>query len=181
MSIGALAILGVAAVVILALVMARPVRRTPPGRLRPESGPPRLRPMSSSEAGQYLAQWSVIAEQFVESPGEATARACQLLDTVATARGLPTTPQELQTRTLGALFPGHAEAARRLRHACELAAAGHGDVETMRQAMLAGRALLAELVAAPPRVPDMAPVAVAQRKALPGRRVPPQRSATLHP
>ncbi|MEV0965222.1 MULTISPECIES: hypothetical protein [unclassified Streptomyces] len=179
MSIGALAILGVAAVMILALVMARPVRRTPPGRFRPGLGRPRLRPMSRSEADQYLARWSVISEQFVESPGEATTRARQLLDTVATARGLPTAPEELRTRALDTLFPGHAEAARRLREASEQAAAGNGDMETMRRAMLAGRALLAELVAAAPRVPDVAPVS--RRRTVPGRRVPPPRSATLHP
>ncbi|AWI31697.1 hypothetical protein DDW44_25130 [Streptomyces tirandamycinicus] len=179
MSIGALAILGVAAVMILALVMARPVRRTHPGRFRHREGRPRLRPMSRTEADQYLAQWSVLSGQFVDSPGEATTRAQELLDTVATARGLPSASPELRTRALSELFPDHADAARRLRDASEQAAAGSGDAETMRQAMLAGRALLAELVAAAPRVPDVAPVS--QRKAVPGRRVPPQRSATLHP
>ncbi|MFD4584613.1 hypothetical protein ACFWOY_08475 [Streptomyces sp. NPDC058423] len=179
MSIGALAILGVAAAMILALVMARPVRRTHPGRFRRRPFRPRLKPMSRSEAEQYLAQWAVISGQFVESPGEATTRADELLSTVATARGLPDASPELRTRALAALFPAHADAARRLRTASEQAAAGTADVESLRQAMLAGRSLLAELVAAAPHVPDVAPVS--QRRAVPGRRVPPQRSATLHP
>ncbi|MEU4131323.1 hypothetical protein [Streptomyces wuyuanensis] len=180
MSISALAILGVAAAMILALVMARPVRRTHPGRFRRRLARPRLNPMSRSEAEQYLAQWAVVSGRFVESPGEATASARDLLDTVATARGLPTASPEVRAHALKELFPGHAEAAPALRAAAERAAAGNADVESLRQAMLAGRALLGELVAAAPRVPDVAPVS--QRKAaVPGRRVPPQRSATLHP
>ncbi|MDI9884471.1 hypothetical protein QMZ92_08670 [Streptomyces sp. HNM0645] len=178
MSISALAILGVAAVMILALAMARPVRRAHPGRFRRRLVAPRLKPMSRSEAEQYLAQWAEISGQFVESPGGATIRAHELLETVATARGLPTASHELRTRALGALFPGHAEAADRLRAASGQAAAGNADVESLRQAMLAGRALLTELLAAAPRVPDIA--SVPQRR-FPARRVPPQRSATLHP
>ncbi|MEV1052080.1 hypothetical protein [Streptomyces sp. NPDC049887] len=178
MSISAPAILGVAALMILALVMARPVRRAHPGRFRRRVSTPRLEPMSRSEAEQYLAQWAVISGRFVESPGEATIRAHELLDTVATVRGLPTASHELRTRALRTLFPGHAEAAGRLRAASGRAAAGNADVESLRQAMLAGRALLTELLAAAPRVPDVAPV---PQRRVPARRVPPQRSATLHP
>ncbi|MEV8308198.1 hypothetical protein AB0P36_12725 [Streptomyces flavidovirens] len=157
MSTGVVALLGVVAAIITALLLARPVAQAGPGDLRRGSGPesdetaarhggPRVRSLTLEAREQYAAQWAGIQEQFVDAPGPAVVRADQLLGDLARDRGFPAESLQRQYEALAAHCPREAGARRLLHAAAERAVAGEADTETMRQALLAGRALFAELI-----------------------------------
>ncbi|MEU3302136.1 hypothetical protein ABZ729_20225 [Streptomyces sp. NPDC006678] len=179
MALSVLAILGVAAAMVLALVLARPARRRNTGGIRRRLARPRLKPLSNIEREQLISQWTVIKAQFVDAPAVATTRADELLGRLATARGLPSASYEHRLRALSALFPAEASGARRLHTASERAATGDADVESMRRAMIAGRRAFEALVMAGPH--NHGPDAATHRTIVLARRVPPQRSAPLLP
>lgn len=145
MSTSALAILGVAAAMILALVLARPVRRTGGSGLRARAGRRRLTHVSESVREQYAAQWTGIQEQFVDDPGAATVKADELLHRLAVDRGFPARSLGRRFRSLSVLFPRQAKGAR-LLHRVARQRAEDRDMESMRQALIAGRALFEALL-----------------------------------
>ncbi|OEJ40045.1 hypothetical protein AR457_16975 [Streptomyces agglomeratus] len=175
MSTGAVVLLGVVAAIITALLLARPVAQAAPGDLRRRFGPEfdetaarhggdagaaehelgerlrrygglRVKSLSLEAREQYAAQWAGLQEQFVDAPGPAVARANQLLSSLARDRGFPAESVQRQYEALSVHCPHEAGARRLLHEAAERAAAGDTDTEAMRRALIAGRALFAELV-----------------------------------
>ncbi|MEU2156206.1 hypothetical protein ABZ532_14515 [Streptomyces sp. NPDC019396] len=147
MSVSALAILGVAVVLTVALVLARPVRWNDTSRPQRRFGRLRMKPLSDAERDQYVALWAGLQERFVDSPAAAVTKAAELLDQLTVARGFPAGPREERFRTVAAVFPERAQGALRLHQACAEAASGQADAESLRQALVGGRALFEELVA----------------------------------
>ncbi|MFE7775261.1 hypothetical protein ACFU5O_15425 [Streptomyces sp. NPDC057445] len=166
MSVSALAILGVAAVVIVALALARPVKW--PARRPRRIGRPTMRTLDAYEREQYVALWAGVQEQFVDSPATAVARASELLDRLADERGVPSGSPERRLRALSTLFPARADSARQLYKARAAAATGDASAESLRQALVAGRALFEELVTADPH--HRASSVTAPRRSTWGRR-----------
>ncbi|MFD5429007.1 hypothetical protein [Streptomyces sp. NPDC127084] len=147
MSISALAILGVAVVLTVALVLARPVKWTDASRPRRRFRRLSMKPLSDDERDQYVALWAGLQERFVDSPAASVARAVELLDQLAIARGFPAGPREDRIRALAAVFPERAQGALVLHRAGAEAVSGQTDSESLRQALVEGRALFEELVA----------------------------------
>ncbi|MFE3739706.1 hypothetical protein [Streptomyces sp. NPDC059134] len=119
----------------------------------------RLRELSEPERAQYSAQWTGLQEQFVDCPGAVVAKANVLLNRLAIDRGLPAESRARQFEALSVLHPEQVEGARLLDAVARQAATGGGTgtdttgagadpggAETMRHAMIAGRALFDTLI-----------------------------------
>ncbi|MFJ2174110.1 hypothetical protein ACIQVO_31370 [Streptomyces sp. NPDC101062] len=117
----------------------------------------RLKDLSEPERAQYRAQWDGLQEQFVDCPGAVAAKANLLLNRLATSRGYPAESRALQFEALSVHHPEEVEGARLLDAAAHQAGTGTGteagDAETMRHAMVAGRALFDVLIAPPAHTP----------------------------
>ncbi|MFF1416210.1 hypothetical protein [Streptomyces sp. NPDC058280] len=175
MSVTTLAILGVAVAIVIALLLARPVKEAGTRDVRRRFGSEfdrvtarhggnskaagrelnrrlrrfrglRVKSLSVQEREQYAAQWDGLQEQFIDCPGAVAAKANQLLSHLATGRGFPAESRDLQFEALSVHHPEQVEGGRRLHEAAQQAAAGTADAETMRSAMVAGRALFDVLV-----------------------------------
>ncbi|HTA08370.1 MAG TPA: hypothetical protein VK836_07670 [Streptosporangiaceae bacterium] len=113
-----------------------------------------IRPLSEETREQYAADWTVIQEQFVDSPQTAVGRAYGLVVTVMTERGYPTDDSE---QVVADLSVEHAATVGHFRSAQQIAsAATSGDVATedLRQALIHYRALFSDLLG---ETPDVAP------------------------
>ncbi|GHB29099.1 hypothetical protein [Streptomyces chryseus] len=180
MSTGAVVLLGVVAAIITALLLARPVAQAAPDDLRRRFGPEfdetaarhggdvraaerdlgarlrrfgglRVKSLTTAARERYAAQWAGLQERFVDAPGAVVAQADALLDSLARDRGFPADSFQRQYEALSVHCPHEAGARRRLREAAERAAAGDTDTEALRKALLAGRALFAELIRTRPQ------------------------------
>ncbi|MGW7050653.1 hypothetical protein [Streptomyces sp. NPDC054887] len=208
MSTGAVVLLGVVAAIITALLLARPVAQAAPDDLRRRFGPEfdetaarhggdveaaerdlserlrrygglRVRSLTLQERERYTARWAGLREQFVDAPGTVVAQADRLMNDLARDRGFPADSLQRQYEALSVHCPHEAGARRLLHDAAERAAAGDTDTEAMRQALLAGRALFAELIRTRPHDEGARRANGLQR--LPRRpRLPGQRIAAHH-
>ncbi|MFE3828399.1 hypothetical protein [Streptomyces sp. NPDC059092] len=127
----------------------------------------RLKELPEPERAQYRAQWAGLQEQFVDCPGAVAAKANLLLNRLAVDRGFPAESRARQFEALSVHHPEQVEGARLLDAAARQAGTGTGagtdpgtspgmspgsgteagDAETMRHAMIAGRALFDVLIA----------------------------------
>ncbi|MGP4001202.1 hypothetical protein [Streptomyces sp. 8N706] len=180
MSTGAIIILAVAAAVIVALVLARPVLQSSGNGLRRRFGPEydravarhdgdtkaahkelserlrrhgdlRLHPLSGESREQYVAQWAGVQEQFVDSPATAVAEADQLLGRLVRDRGYPADAYDEQTDALSVHHAHHVGGYRQLHLVARRAREGEAHTEQLREALIGARALFEELVKAHPR------------------------------
>jgi hypothetical protein len=122
-----------------------------------------IRPLSEAARTRYEADWTVIQEQFVDSPQTAVAEAYELLITVMADRGYPTDDDE---QVLADLSVEHGQTVGHFRAAQEISkssAAGQAATEDLRQAFIHYRALFADLlgVADAPQAGTTAAAAVA--------------------
>ncbi|MFF3762680.1 hypothetical protein ACFYYR_01075 [Streptomyces sp. NPDC001922] len=135
MSTGAIIILAVAAAVIVALLLAKPVLQSSGSGLRRRFGPEydravarhdgdtkaahkelserlrrhgdlRVQPLAEADREQYVARWAGIQEQFVDSPAAAVTEADRLLGRLIRDRGFPADAYDEQ---VDALSVHHAE------------------------------------------------------------------------
>ncbi|MER5971337.1 hypothetical protein ABT112_16630 [Streptomyces sp. NPDC002055] len=135
MSTGAIIILAVAAAVIVALLLAKPVLQSGGSGLRRRFGPEydravarhdgdtkaahkelserlrrhgdlRVQPLAETAREQYVARWAGIQEQFVDSPAAAVTEADRLLGRLVRDRGFPADAYDEQ---VDALSVHHAE------------------------------------------------------------------------
>ncbi|WP_432096353.1 hypothetical protein [Streptomyces sp. bgisy100] len=135
MSTGAIIILAVAAAVIVALLLAKPVLQSGGSGLRRRFGPEydravarhdgdtkaahkelserlrrhgdlRVQPLAEAAREQYVARWAGIQEQFVDSPAAAVTEADRLLGRLVRDRGFPADAYDEQ---VDALSVHHAE------------------------------------------------------------------------
>jgi hypothetical protein len=104
-----------------------------------------IHPLSPDARSNYRAQWTVIQEQFVETPAEALTAATRLVAAVMRDRGYPATDYD---QILADLSVDHAHTLSRFRAGHEIstrADAGGASTEDMRQAMIDYRSLFQEL------------------------------------
>jgi hypothetical protein len=105
-----------------------------------------LRPIEPAARASYLAQWTTIQEQFVDSPTDALTGAQALITTVMADRGYPTEDADQITADLSV---DHASTLGRFRTAQDISArvaGGTASTEDLRQAMVHYRALFQELL-----------------------------------
>jgi Tfp pilus assembly protein PilX len=105
-----------------------------------------LRPIDPAARASYLAQWTTIQQQFVDSPTDAVTAAQSLITGVMSDRGYPTEDVDQITADLSV---DHAETLGRFRTAQEISgrvADGTASTEDLRQAMVHYRALFQDLL-----------------------------------
>jgi hypothetical protein len=105
-----------------------------------------LRPIEPAARASYLAQWTTIQEQFVDSPTDAVTAAQSLITSVMADRGYPTDDAAQITADLSV---DHAGTLGRFRTAQEISGRvteGTASTEDLRQAMVHYRALFQELL-----------------------------------
>lgn len=105
-----------------------------------------LRPLEPAARASYLAQWTTIQQQFVDSPTDAVTAAQSLITSVMGDRGYPTEDVGQITADLSV---DHAETLGRFRTAQEISgrvADGTASTEDLRQAMVHYRALFQDLL-----------------------------------
>jgi Tfp pilus assembly protein PilX len=105
-----------------------------------------IRPLDPAARASYLAQWTNIQQQFVDSPTEAVAAAQSLITTVMADRGYPTEDVDQITADLSV---DHAETLGHFRTAQDISgrvAEGTASTEDLRQAMVHYRTLFQDLL-----------------------------------
>ena len=105
-----------------------------------------LRPIEPAARASYLAQWTTIQEQFVDSPTDALTAAQSLITTVMADCGYPTEDADQITADLSV---DHAGTLGRFRTAQDISArvaGGTASTEDLRQAMVHYRALFQDLL-----------------------------------
>jgi Tfp pilus assembly protein PilX len=105
-----------------------------------------LRPLAPAARDSYLARWTTIQQQFVDSPTEAVAAAQSLITSVMADRGYPTDDASQITADLSV---DHAETLGHFRTAQDISgrvADGTASTEDLRQAMVHYRALFQSLL-----------------------------------
>jgi hypothetical protein len=108
-----------------------------------------IRPLDPAARDRYLAQWTTIQQQFVDSPAGAVTDAQSLITTVMADRGYPTEDVDQITADLSV---DHANTLGRFRTAQDISgrvADGSASTEDLRQAMVHYRALFQELLGEP--------------------------------
>jgi hypothetical protein len=106
-----------------------------------------IRPLSAGRRATYDTQWATLQEEFIDTPARAAEAADSLVTTVAADRGYQVADRDRLLADLSVYHADRIEDYRRARQATEQA--GAGATEDLRQAMLAYRALLRELLEAP--------------------------------
>jgi hypothetical protein len=106
-----------------------------------------IRPLSAERRAAYDSQWAMLQKEFVDTPPRAAQAADWLVTAVAADRGYEVADRE---RLLSDLSVYHADRLGEYRQARQTTEqAGTAATEDLRQAMLAYRALLRELLEAP--------------------------------
>jgi hypothetical protein len=100
-----------------------------------------IRELSPAAASRYQEQWTLVQQQFVDTPAEAVRDAQQLVTTVMRERGYPTDDADERESMLSV---DHADTVNRYRTATQIeraSQAGKATTEDLRQAMQHYRAL----------------------------------------
>jgi hypothetical protein len=180
MSTGVIIILALTVAVVLALVLARSVRRGGAGGgLRKRFGPEyertlarhdgddkatkaelrerlkrhgglREQPLSPEAREQYVAQWAGIQEQFVDSPAAAISSAQQLLTRLLHDRGYRAESHEERIEALSVHRAHHVDGFRRVHAAAGRVHESSTETEELREALVHARELFEQLVTAGP-------------------------------
>ena len=106
-----------------------------------------IRPLSPERRAAYDAQWATLQEEFVDAPPRTAQAAGALVTAVAADRGYQVTEQGQLLTDLSVYHANRLEEYRQARQTT--GQAGTAATEDLRQAMLAYRALLRELLGAP--------------------------------
>jgi hypothetical protein len=106
-----------------------------------------IRPLSAERRTAYDTQWAAIQEQFVDGPAQAAEAAGALVTAVAADRGYEVAEQERLLTDLSVYHADRLDGYRQARQATGQASTA--QTEDLREAMLAYRALLRELLESP--------------------------------
>ncbi|POX53719.1 hypothetical protein C3489_14775 [Streptomyces sp. Ru71] len=113
------------------------------------------RPLEPARREQYEARWTALQERFVDAPREAVAEADRLLAELAAVRGYPDGGQyEEQLDALSVHHAGHVQGYRHVHRVAHAPLTADGDgpgTEELREALVEGRELFAELLAPAPQ------------------------------
>jgi hypothetical protein len=133
-----------------------------------------IRPLSAERRAAYDTQWATLQEEFIDTPSRAAAAADSLVTAVAADRGYQVADRERLFSDLSVYHADRIQEYRLARQTTEQA--GAAATEDLRQAMLAYRALLRELLEAPDgaslEAPDGASEAQPATEATPPRTPP---------
>src|SRR4051812_1147722 len=105
-----------------------------------------IRELSPAAASRYQEQWTLVQQQFVDTPAEAVRDAQKLVTTVMRERGYPTDDADERESMLSV---DHADTVNRYRTATQIersSQAGKATTEDLRQAMQHYRALFDQLL-----------------------------------
>ncbi|MGA9834494.1 MAG: hypothetical protein WBQ71_25530 [Trebonia sp.] len=105
-----------------------------------------IRPLSAERRAAYDTQWATLQEEFIDTPSRAAAAADSLVTAVAVDRGYQVADRERLFSDLSVYHADRIQEYRLARQTTEQA--GAAATEDLRQAMLAYRALLRELLEA---------------------------------
>jgi hypothetical protein len=109
-----------------------------------------IRPLPPGARDRYAEEWRTVQAQFVDAPGPATTAADQLVTNVMRDRGYPVGDD---AQRLDDLSVDHARVLDNYRTACAVSLKnerGAATTEELRSAMVAYRALFADLLGADP-------------------------------
>jgi hypothetical protein len=106
-----------------------------------------IRPLSAERRAAYDTQWATLQEEFIDTPSRAAEAADSLVTAVAADRGYQVADRERLFSDLSVYHADRIQEYRLARQTTEQA--GAAATEDLRQAMLAYRALLRELLEAP--------------------------------
>src|SRR4051794_2061675 len=105
-----------------------------------------IRELTPAAASRYQEQWTLVQQQFVDTPAEAVRDAQKLVTTVMRDRGYPTDDADERESMLSV---DHADIVNRYRSATQIeraSQAGKATTEDLRQAMQHSRTLFAALL-----------------------------------
>ena len=105
-----------------------------------------IRPLTDETRQHYAADWTVIQEQFVDSPQTAVGRAYDLVARVMTERGYPTDDSEQVVADLSVEHAATVDHFRAAQQITSAAASGDAATEDLRQALIHYRALFSDLL-----------------------------------
>jgi hypothetical protein len=114
-----------------------------------------IHPLSAERRAAYDSQWATIQEQFVDGPARSAEAAGALVTAVAADRGYEVADQERLLTDLSVYHADRLDGYRRARQAT--GQASPASTEDLREAMLAYRALLRELLETPDGAAGEAP------------------------
>ncbi len=174
MPVWAWVLIGIGAVVVLALIAWQVMTQQRTRKLRGEFGPEYertvssadsrrdaerelaarkerrkeldIRPLPAEDRARYTDEWQAVQAQFVDDPGGAVVRADSLIQSVMAARGYPVEDFEQRAADVSVDHPRVVENYREGHRLFEKTSAGDGSTEDLRQAMRAYRKLFEELV-----------------------------------
>jgi hypothetical protein len=106
-----------------------------------------IRPLSAERRAAYGTQWATLQEEFIDTPPRAAEAADSLVTAVAADRGYQVADRDRLFSDLSVYHADRIQEYRLARQTTEQA--GTAATEDLRQAMLAYRALLRELLEAP--------------------------------
>jgi hypothetical protein len=105
-----------------------------------------IHPLSVSERGRYLADWTAVQSKFVDEPGQAILDADRLIMEVMQVRAYPVSDFEQRAADLSVNYPDLVSNYRAARQIAIKNEQHLADTEELRQAMIYYRSLFEELL-----------------------------------
>ncbi|MBV8800616.1 MAG: hypothetical protein JO208_12515 [Alphaproteobacteria bacterium] len=105
-----------------------------------------IRPLSEMDRARYLRVWRTVQARFVDDPGDAVAKADELLSEAMADRGYPVADFDRRAADLSIHYPTVAQNYRAGHDIALKHRDGKATTEDLRQAMIHYRALFQELV-----------------------------------
>jgi len=109
-----------------------------------------LRPLSPSERGRYLADWSAVQSKFVDEPGQAIVDADRLIMEVMQLRAYPVSDFEQRAADISINYPALVSNYRAAREIAIKNEHHQATTEELRQALIYYRSLFEELLKTEP-------------------------------
>ena len=111
-----------------------------------------IRPLSVSERGRYLADWTAVQSKFVDEPGQAIVDADSLIMQVMRTRAYPVSDFDQRAADISVTYPALVSNYRAAREIAVRNEQHQADTEELRQAMIHYRSLFEELLGTEPVV-----------------------------
>ncbi len=105
-----------------------------------------IRPLSVSERGRYLADWTAVQSKFVDEPGQAIVDADRLIMEVMQLRAYPVSDFEQRAADISVNYPALVSNYRAAREIAIKNKQHQANTEELRQAMIYYRSLFEELL-----------------------------------
>jgi class 3 adenylate cyclase len=105
-----------------------------------------IRPLSEMDRARYLRVWQSVQAHFVDNPGEAVAKADQLLGEAMTDRGYPMADFDRRSADVSVHYPRVVQNYRAGHDIALSCQSGKASTEDLRRAMIHYRELFEELV-----------------------------------